>query len=396
MRKLVIFENKNILVGVSGSIASYKACELVRAFQKLGANVRVCMTPSAREFIGKLTFKALTNYEVLSDWKDGETGLEHIYWARWADVFVIAPASANTIAKLRFGITDNFLTSVALAFDKKIVIAPAMNTKMYENPATKENLEILKQRGFIITNPDCGKLACGEEGNGKLANIEDILLDTAYAIYEKPLKSKTVLITAGGTREHFDPIRYISNASSGKMGYALAKWSYILGAKKVYLISAPVCEKPISKIKTINVISANEMLEKVKLLYKEADIIIMNSAVADFRPKNYSSSKLKKDKETNTIELTPNPDILKFLGENKKDNQILVGFAAESENLVENAISKLKRKNLDCIIANELSVFSKDTHKGYIIFKNLEKIEIPQTTKEKSAYFILKTISEKL
>ncbi len=395
MRCLIIFENKNILVGVSGSIASYKACELVRAFQKKGANVRVCMTPSAKEFVGELTFRALTNFEVLSDWKDGETGLEHIYWARWADVFVIAPASANTIAKLRYGITDNFLTSVALALDKKIVVAPAMNTKMYENPATKENLEILKQRGFIITNPDCGELACGEEGSGKLADIEDILLDTAYAIYEKPLKGKTVLITAGGTREHFDPIRYISNASSGKMGYALAKWSYILGAEKVYLVSAPVCEKPISKVETINVVSANEMFEKVKQLYKEADIIIMNSAVADFRPKSYSSSKLKKDKENNIIELVPNPDILKFLGENKKENQTLIGFAAESDNLIENAISKLKRKNLDCIVANELSVFSKDTHKGYIIFKNQEKIEIPQTTKENSAYFILKIISEK-
>jgi len=380
------------LLGVSGSISSYKACELVRAFQKQGANVRVCMTPSAKEFVGELTFRALTNYEVLSDWKDGNTGLEHIYWARWADVFVIAPASANTIAKLRYGVTDNFLTSVALAFDKKTVIAPAMNTKMYENPATKENLEILKQRGFIITSPKYGELACGEEGSGKLADIDDILIDTAYAIYEKPLKGKTVLITAGGTREHFDPIRYISNASSGKMGYALAKWSYILGAKKVYLVSAPVCEKPISKVETINVVSANDMFEKIKEIYKDVDIIIMNSAVADFRPKHYSSSKLKKDKEKNVIELVSNPDILKFLGENKKENQVLIGFAAESENLIENALGKLKRKNLDYIIANKLDVFSKDTHAGVIISKTEEIIEIPNLTKEKSAYFILKSI----
>ena len=380
------------MLGVSGSISSYKACELVRAFQKQGANVRVCMTPSAKEFVGELTFRALTNYEVLSDWKDGNTGLEHIYWARWADVFVIAPASANTIAKLRYGVTDNFLTSVALAFDKKTVIAPAMNTKMYENPATKENLEILKQRGFIITSPKYGELACGEEGSGKLADIDDILIDTAYAIYEKPLKGKTVLITAGGTREHFDPIRYISNASSGKMGYALAKWSYILGAKKVYLVSAPVCEKPISKVETINVVSANDMFEKIKEIYKDVDIIIMNSAVADFRPKHYSSSKLKKDKEKNVIELVSNPDILKFLGENKKENQVLIGFAAESENLIENALGKLKRKNLDYIIANKLDVFSKDTHAGVIISKTEEITKIPNLTKEKSAYFILKSI----
>ncbi len=387
----MLLKEKKILVGVSGSIASYKACEIVRHFQKKGADVRVCMTPSAKEFVGELTFRALTDYQVLSDWKDGETGLEHIYWGRWADVFVIAPASANTISKLRIGMTDNFLTSVALAFDKKIVIAPAMNTKMYENPATRENLEILKDRGFIVVEPCEGELACGEEGKGKLAEIEDIESAVLYALLPKPLKNKKVLITAGGTREFFDPIRYISNASSGQMGYSLAKIAYALGGD-VILISAPTCLKKPYGVKKIDVVSAEDMYKKVKGLYKNSDVIIMNAAVADFKPKDFSSEKLKKSKEKPVVELEPNPDILKFLGKNKKENQILIGFAAESQNLVENAKDKLERKNLDVIVANLVDVFSKKEHKGLIIFKNGNSIEIPPMEKEQSALFILNEI----
>ncbi len=387
----MLLKGKKILVGVSGSIASYKACEIVRHFQKKGADVRVCMTPSAKEFVGELTFRALTDYQVLSDWKDGETGLEHIYWGRWADVFVIAPASANTISKLRIGMTDNFLTSVALAFDKKIVIAPAMNTKMYENPATRENLEILKDRGFIVVEPCEGELACGEEGTGKLAEVEDIEIAVLYALLPKPLKNKKVLITAGGTREFFDPIRYISNASSGQMGYSLAKIAYALGGD-VILISAPTCLKKPYGVKKIDVVSAEDMYKKVKGLYKNSDVIIMNAAVADFKPKDFSSEKLKKSKEKPVVKLEPNPDILKFLGKNKKENQILIGFAAESQNLVENAKDKLKRKNLDVIVANSVDVFSKKEHKGLIIFKNGNSIEIPPMEKEQSALFILNKI----
>lgn len=388
----MILENKNILVGVSGSIASYKACELVRHLQKKNANVRVIMTPSAKEFVGELTFRALTGFEVLSDWKDGKTGLEHIYMARWADSFVIAPASANTIAKIRIGLTDNFLTSLALAYDKPIVIAPAMNTKMLENKATQENIKVLKDRGHIFVEPECGELACGEEGAGKLASIESIETAILYSLEEKPLKDKTVLITAGGTREFFDPIRYISNASSGKMGYSLAKMSYVLGAKKVILISAPTCiEKPYG-VKKIDVISANDMYKEVLKYSAEADIVIMNAAVADFRPKEYSQKKLKKSSENPIVELLPNPDILKEIGNRKKENQIVIGFAAESENLIENALDKLKRKKLDVIIANKLDVFNKNIHTGYILFKNGKKIEIPKADKESSALFILKSI----
>lgn len=386
-----MLKDKNILVGVSGSIASYKACELVRSLQKKGANVKVCMTPSATEFVGKLTFQALTGEDVYISWKDGKTGLEHITLARWADAFVIAPASANTIAKIRFGITDNFLTSLAMAYDKPIVIAPAMNTKMYENPATVENLNVLKERGHIIVSPDEGILACGEEGAGKLADIEDIILAVKYVIYPKLLKNKKILITAGGTREYFDPIRYISNASSGQMGYLLAETAYCMGAD-VVLISAPTCLKIPSQIKKIDVISALDMFEKVKEIYRDFDIIIMNAAVADFRPKEYSNQKLKKDKEKMVIELQPNPDILKFLGENKKENQILIGFAAESQDIEKNASDKLKRKNLDYIVANPVNVFSKDFYQGFIINKNLEKIEISSTDKESAGYEILNTI----
>ncbi|WP_028950995.1 bifunctional phosphopantothenoylcysteine decarboxylase/phosphopantothenate--cysteine ligase CoaBC [Sulfurihydrogenibium subterraneum] len=386
-----MLENKNVLVGVSGSIASYKACEIVRLLQKKGANVRVCMTPSALEFVGRLTFQALTGEDVYISWKDGKTGLEHITLARWADVFLIAPASANTIAKLRFGIADNFLTSLALAYDKPIVIAPAMNTKMYENPATQENLKVLKDRGHIIVSPSEGILACGEEGAGKLADLEDIMLAVKYAITPKLLKGKKVLITAGGTREYFDPIRYISNASSGQMGYLLAESAYCMGAD-VVVISAPTCLKLPSQIKKIDVISAQDMFEKVKELYQEFDIIIMNAAVADFRPKQYSSQKLKKDKENLIIQLEPNPDILKFLGENKKENQILIGFAAESDNLYQNAVDKLNRKNLDYIIANPVKVFSKDFYEGILIDKSLNTLNISAKTKEDASFEILKKI----
>lgn len=386
-----MLKNKNVLVGVSGSIASYKACELVRALQKKGAVVRVCMTPSAEEFVGKLTFQALTGEEVYVSWKDGKSGLEHITLARWADAFVIAPASANTIAKLRFGITDNFLTSLALAYDKPIVIAPAMNTKMYENPATVENINVLKERGHILVSPNEGVLACGEEGAGKLADLEDIVLAIKYAVYPKILKGKKVLITAGGTREYFDPIRYISNASSGQMGYLLAEVAYCMGAD-VTLISAPTCLKLPSQIKKIDVVSALEMFEKIRDIYKDFDVIIMNAAVADFRPQHYSAQKLKKDKENMTVRLEPNPDILKFLGENKKENQILIGFAAESQNIEKNATDKLKRKNLDFIVANPVDVFSKDFYQGFILTKNLEKMEISSTDKESAAFEILNTI----
>ncbi len=387
-----MIKDKNILVGVSGSIAAYKACELVRHLQKKGAKIRVVMTPSAKEFVGELTFRALTNYHVLSDWKDGETGLEHIYWARWADSFVIAPASANTIAKIKAGIADNFLTTLALAYDKPIVFAPAMNTKMYENPANKENIETLKKWGHIFVSPEEGKLTCGEEGTGKLANIEAIEAGVLYSLTDKPLKGKKVLITAGGTREFFDPIRYISNASSGKMGYSIAKMAHVLGAKQVILISAPTClDKPYG-VHKIDVVSADDMYQQVMKYAKDMDVIIMNAAVADFKPAVHSNKKLKKSTESTTVELKPNPDILEELGKIKKENQILIGFAAESENLEKNARDKLKRKNLDAIVVNKVDVFSKDYHKGKIIFKDGKCIEIPLMDKEESAYFILKSI----
>ena len=387
----MLWKDKKVLVGVTGSIASYKACELIRHFQKKEAKVKVTATPSALEFVGKLTFKALTGEEVLSDWKDGKTGLEHIFWARWPDVFVIAPASANTIAKLRIGLTDNFLTSLALAYDKPIVIAPAMNTKMYKNPATKENISVLKERGHLFVEPAEGELACGEEGEGKLADIEDIETVALYAVLPKPLKGKKVLVTAGGTREHFDPIRYISNASSGQMGYALAKMAYALGGD-VILISAPTCLKTPYGVKKVDVVSAVDMYETVLKYLPEVDVIIMNAAVADFRPKTFSKEKLKKAKENPVVELEANPDILKTIGEKKRKDQILIGFAAESSNLIENAKDKLKRKKLDVIVGNLLDVFSKETHKGIILFKDGKMVEIPPMDKESSALFILESI----
>jgi len=387
----MLLKNKKIILGVTGSISAYKSAELLRLLQKQGAKVRVTLTKSASEFIGKLTFKALTGENVLINWNDGETGLEHINWGRWADALVISPASANTIAKLRIGIADNFLTSLALAFDKRIVLAPAMNTKMYLNEATQENLEILKKRGYLIVEPIEGHLACDEVGIGKLADIEDIFQMVLYAVYPKPLERKKIVITAGGTREYFDPIRYISNNSSGYMGYTLASIAHALGGD-VTLISAPTCLKPPYGVKLKNVVSALDMYETVLEDSKDADIIIMNSAVADFRPKTYSKSKLKKDKESSTINLEKNPDILLELGKRKKNNQILIGFAAESDNIRENALKKLERKNLDMIVANPLDVFNQNYHQGFIYLKNGEVINIPPMPKESSALFIWEQI----
>ena len=390
----MLLKDKNILVGVSASISAYKSPELVRAIQKEGGKVRVILTPKAKNFIGELTFKALTEDDVLSDWNDGKTGLEHIYWARWSDGFVIAPCSANLIGKLRVGLADNFLTSLALAYDKNIVLAPAMNTKMLKNPATQENIKVLKDRGYIFVDTKSGELACHEIGEGKLADIEDILTQVMYAVYPKPLKNKKILITAGGTREYFDPIRYISNNSSGLMGYLFAKVCYILGGE-VILISAPTYLKKPYGVKVIDVISASDMYNAVMKHLEKTDIVIMNSAVADFRPKDYSKSKLKKSKEEPVVYLEANPDILKEVGKRRKDNQILLGFAAESDNLEENALSKLKRKNLDMIVANPLTVFSKDKHTGVIIFKSGERINLPILPKDEAVLFIINKLIEK-
>lgn len=391
-----MLEGRNVVVGVSGSIASYKACDLVRFLQKKGANVRVVMTPQATEFVGKLTFQALTNDTVFVNWNDGQTGLEHITLARWADVFVIAPATANTTAKIRYGMADDFLTSMALAYDRPIIFALAMNTKMFENPATQESIRVLKERGHLFVEPAYGVLACGEEGAGRLADIEDIYLEILRSITNHLLKGKNILITAGATREFFDPIRYISNASSGLMGYSLAKAAYAFGAQEVTLISAPTHLTAPSQIKKIDVVSALDMYEKVMQNLEGKDIIIMNAAVADFRPKEESQQKLKKDRESLNVDLIQNPDILRELGDKKRENQVLVGFAAESEHIIENAKQKLIRKNLDFIVANPVSIFNKDIYNGILISKESVAKEIVATSKEKAAFEIIKYIAEKI
>ena len=387
----MLLKDKNVLLGVTGSIAAYKSCEIVRHLQKKGAKVRVCLTPSAKEFVGEITFRALTGEDVLSTWKDGKTGLEHIFWARWADAFVIAPATANSIAKISAGIADNFVNSVALAYDRPIIFAPAMNTSMYRSPQTQENIKRLKSWGHMFVEPSEGELACGEEGEGKLADIDDIITQVLYAVLPKYLEGKKVLVTAGGTREFFDPIRYISNASSGQMGYALARIAYALGGD-VTLVSAPTCLKKPYGVKTVDVVSAEDMHKAVIENFSDADIIIMNAAVADFRPEKYSSEKLKKYSEKPVINLVPNPDIQKEIGEKKRKDQILIGFAAESQNIIDNAKEKIKKKNLDYIVANRVDVFSKETHEGWVISKEGEITQIPKMEKESSAFFILEKI----
>jgi len=387
----MILNGKKIILGITASVAAYKGCELVRYLQKKGAQVRVCMTPSAKEFIGELTLRALTGEDVLLDWKDGKTGLEHIFWARWADSFVIAPATANTIAKISAGIADNFLNSLALAYHKKIILAPAMNSQMYLNKATQENIGKLKKWGHIIVEPTTGELVCGEEGEGKLADIKDIYSAILFSILPKYLKGKKVLVTAGGTREYFDPIRYISNASSGQLGYYLAQMAYALGGD-VILISAPTCLQKPYGVQLVNVTSAQDMYDAVMEHLDNVDVVLMNAAVSDFRPANYSREKLKKDKESSVIKLVPNPDILKSIGERKRKDQTVIGFAAESQNIIENAFRKLTSKNLDYIIANRLDVFSKNNYSGWIIDRRKNISEIPEMDKEKAAFYILEKI----
>lgn len=353
----MILENKHILIGITGGIAAYKILTLIRDFKKSSAEVKVICTPNAMNFVTKLTLQNLSQNEVYVDefniknWKP-----EHISLSDWADLMLIAPASANTIGKIANGIADNLLTSVACAFSKKIIIAPAMNCNMWNNEAVLKNLIILKSRGVEILEPESGFLACGYNGKGRLCALEKIFKSVCEIFeYQNILKDKKIVITAGGTIEDIDPVRYISNYSSGKMGLALAKTAYNMGAD-VVLITTKDFEVP---FKTIRVKSALDMLDAVNNEYENSDYIIMAAAVADYRVKNYCEQKIKKSEEESiTLELVKNPDILKNLCEKKQSSEfkpIIVGFCAESENLIENAKIKINKKGCDYLIANDIS-----------------------------------------
>ncbi|MEZ0361133.1 MAG: bifunctional phosphopantothenoylcysteine decarboxylase/phosphopantothenate--cysteine ligase CoaBC [Hydrogenobacter sp.] len=382
----------NVLLGVSSSIAIYKACDLVRSLKKKGYQVRVIMTPFSERFVSRLTFEALTGYKVYSDWQDDP--LAHINLARWCDVFVIAPCSVNTLSKIALGIGDNLLTTTVLAHNRELLIAPAANTHMYQNPLIREHVQKLKAMGHIIIEPEEGKLVCEEEGQGKLASEDRILDWVEYAIRPKPLKDKKVLITCGATREHIDSVRFISNSSSGKMGFALASVFRWYGAQVKVVAGFTTAKEP-TEIEVLKVVSAQEMYQKVMELKRWADIIVMNAAVSDYMPENKQEGKMKKSGSI-TLKLVRTPDILEELGRHK-DGKFLVGFSLEEEGyLLENSRKKLKAKNLDMIVANPLEVMDKDFHTGYILYKDGTEEQIELGEKLSSAELIIKRIIDTL
>ncbi len=385
-----MLKEKNILLGVCGSIASYKSAEIVRLFVKAGANVKVVMTKDAISFITPLTLSTLSKNQVLSTYSNTETGEwnNHVELALWADLILIAPATANTIAKFATGLCDNLLSAIYLSAKCLVYIAPAMDLDMWKHQTAVKNIESLKSYGNIIINPNAGELASGLNGEGRLAEPEEIIAFINYQLSEKlPLKGKKVLITAGPTYEAIDPVRFIGNHSSGKMGYAIAE-EFLRNGADVTLISGPTNLSIDQSIKKIEVTSAKEMLDESLKYYDETDICIMSAAVADYTPINISTQKIKKQSDTFEIELIKTKDILKILGEKKK-NQILVGFALETQNEEENAAEKLKKKNLDFIVLNSLNDegagFKHDTNKITILDKNLQKTTFDLKTKKEIA-----------
>jgi len=383
-------KNKNILIGICGGIAAYKVCELIRFLKKSEANVKVIMTNNAQRFITPLTVQTLSQNRVYLDTFESEYfyDIEHISLTAWADILVVAPATANIIGKFANGIADDLLTTTFLAFNKPILVVPAMNSNMFENKIVQANIQKLKQVGINVLEPEAGLLACGVYGKGRYPENRKIVIEIERLLEKKDLDGKRVLITAGPTREYLDPVRFISNRSSGKMGFALAEEAYKRGAK-VTLVSGPVNIQPYAAIEIVNVETAYEMYEEVKSIKDKYDILIFSAAVADFKPKNFRESKIKKEQEQELqIELQKNPDILKYAGETKKDWQIVVGFSAETENLIENSKKKLYEKNADLIVANNVlqegAGFNVDTNIVTLISKE-KVLELPKLSKEEVA-----------
>ncbi|OQB13346.1 MAG: Coenzyme A biosynthesis bifunctional protein CoaBC [Firmicutes bacterium ADurb.Bin193] len=387
-----MLNGKTIVIGVSGGIAAYKTAEIISRLKKLHANVRVCMTKAATEFITPLTLQTLSRNTVSVDMFEAvpKWDIEHISLASDADIMLIAPATANIIGKIANGIADDMVTTTVMATKAKVIIAPSMNSNMYENPITQQNIDKLKGLGYIFAEPDFGRLACGEVGKGRLADPADIVeLVVEYALFEKDLVGKRVVVTAGPTQERIDDVRFISNHSSGKMGYAIAKNAKRRGAE-VTLISGSVCLPEIKGIRTIYVKSAVQMYNEVMRLAPSSDIIVKAAAVGDFRVKNAASGKIKKDSYS-TIELEKNPDILFELGKNK--SYVLVGFCMETEDLEYYASQKLKEKNADFMVANDLTNegagFATDTNIVKILHKSGEVEDLPIMSKDDLAGEIL-------
>jgi phosphopantothenoylcysteine decarboxylase/phosphopantothenate--cysteine ligase len=385
---------KNIVLGVTGGIAAYKSADLVSRLKKLNANVYVVMTEHAKAFVSPLTFQSLSQNYVVEDMFEAPRtwDVEHIALAKRADLFIIAPATANVLAKMAAGIADDFLTTTLLATRAPIFAAPAMNTQMYLHTATQRNIESLRAMGVHFVEPGCGRLACGDLGVGKMAEPEDITEAICHYFYDdKDFEGRRVLITAGPTREALDPVRYLTNHSTGKMGYAIAEAARRMGAETT-LVSGPVELKTPSGVARIDVSSAREMYEAV-LGDLDYDLIIMTAAVADYRPNVTQTQKIKKMEGDLSLALTRNPDILFEVGKLKKA-QILVGFAAETERVLEHATAKLKKKNLDMIVANDVTAegagFGTDTNVVTILTADGEMIPLEQMSKAALAKVILK------
>ncbi|WP_299267613.1 bifunctional phosphopantothenoylcysteine decarboxylase/phosphopantothenate--cysteine ligase CoaBC [uncultured Leptotrichia sp.] len=393
---------KNILVGVTGGIAAYKSAGIVSLLKKKGYNVKVVMTENATKIIGPLTLETLSRNRIYVDMWDSNPHyeVEHISLADWADVVLIAPATYNIIGKVANGIADDMLTTVisAVSVRKPVFFALAMNVNMYENPILKENIDKLKSFGYRFIDAKEGLLACNYSAKGRMSEPEDIVDEIErYSIFSKiknfdtALKGKKILITSGRTKENIDPVRYLSNNSSGKMGYSLAQAAVDLGAE-VTLISGPTDLKVPNGLENfISVESALEMYEKVDEYFKNTDIFIACAAVADYRPKEYKKEKIKKSDVDLVIELIRNPDILLEMSK-KKEKQLLVGFAAETNDIRENALKKLEKKNLDIIVANNASVMGSDENVIEIIKKDRTSVEISQKSKIELAYDILNEI----
>lgn len=390
-----MLNGKNVVLGVTGGIAVYKAVDLVSRLRKQGANVYVVMTEHAKSFVTPLTFQSMSqNYVTHDMFEEPKTwDVEHIALAKRADVFVVAPATANIIGKVAHGIADDFLTTTLMATKAQVIFAPAMNTNMYENPITQSNIQHLKALGYQFIEPGSGRLACGDVGAGKMAEPEQILeyIIDYFRPVDLPLKGKKVMISAGPTVERIDPIRFITNRSTGKMGYAIARVAASMGAE-VTLVSGPTQLSTPDGVRRIDVESALEMYDVFMNEMDEQDIIIKTAAVADYRPASPSEQKIKKSDGELTMSFVRNPDILKAIGE-RKSHQILIGFAAETEQVLEYAKGKIEKKNLDFIVANNVSQegagFGTDTNLVTIIDRVHHVEELPKMTKEAVAKVIL-------
>ncbi len=389
-----MLKGKNILLGVSGGIACFKAAALASALVKLHADVQVIMTENAGKFIAPLTFETLTGRRVLTDPFDplNESAVEHIAAAGRADLLLVAPATANILAKLAAGIADDMLTTAALACTCPRAAAPAMNTHMLENQATQDNLETLRRRGWLLAEPGTGRLACGDTGRGRMPEAEELKdLCVHLLAREKDMAGQRVLVTAGPTQEDLDPVRYLTNRSSGKMGYAIACAAARRGAD-VTLVTGPTALKDPAFVQTIHVRSAQEMYGQVTQRAEEQDVIIMAAAVADYCPAEVAGNKMKKSDEDLFLPLRRTRDILAALGDSRRPGQLLCGFSMETENLLENSRRKLVRKNLDLIAANSLRVegagFQVDTNVLTLIGRDTEK-QLPLMTKDEAADALL-------